>query len=165
MTMALSGSHGPLPFTKPEVVRTAAVRSAAADTCNVALADAAERYRTILDAHAEERAGRYWRAGVRYTAAATAVMAATCGRCGPGFQKVVDFPETMMRSGYGRPVPDDTLPSAAPEPLRADMVAALKERGFIRSPEVEAAFTSLPVPEELPDLIAAAARYAAVLSR
>ncbi|MGV9327256.1 hypothetical protein [Streptosporangium sandarakinum] len=60
---------------------------------------------------------------------------------------------------------DDTLPSAASELLRAGMSPVPKERGSIRSPEVGAAFAALPVPEELPVLIAAAARYAAILSR
>ncbi|MEU9835904.1 methyltransferase, FxLD system [Streptosporangium sp. NPDC048047] len=39
---------------------------------------------------------------------------------------------------------NDTLPSTAPELLRVGMVAALKERGFIRSAEVEAAFAAVP---------------------
>ncbi|MER5627883.1 hypothetical protein ABT061_43355 [Streptosporangium sp. NPDC002544] len=38
----------------------------------------------------------------------------------------------------------DTLPSATPDLLRADMVATLKERGSIRSPQVEAAFAAVP---------------------
>ncbi|MFD8563122.1 methyltransferase, FxLD system [Streptosporangium canum] len=38
----------------------------------------------------------------------------------------------------------DTLPSATPDLLRAVMVATLKERGSIRSPQVEAAFAAVP---------------------
>ncbi|MFI7048878.1 recombinase family protein [Streptosporangium sandarakinum] len=53
-----------------------------------------------------------------------------------------EFLETAVRSGYGRPVTDDTLPSTVPGLLRTGVVAALKERGWISSPEVEAAFAA-----------------------
>ncbi|MFF0250173.1 hypothetical protein [Streptosporangium sandarakinum] len=68
----------------------AAARNAAADAYNAALADAAERYRTVLDAHAEELAGMCRRECVRYAAAATAVVAATVAGADPAAAAEVD---------------------------------------------------------------------------
>ncbi|WP_433542036.1 hypothetical protein ACQP10_38435 (plasmid) [Streptosporangium sandarakinum] len=68
----------------------AAERNAAADAYNAALADAAERYRTVLDAHAEELAGMCRRECVRYAAAATAVVAATAAGADPAAAAEVD---------------------------------------------------------------------------
>ncbi|WP_346143562.1 methyltransferase, FxLD system [Nonomuraea recticatena] len=58
--------------------------------------------------------------------------------------RACQVPETVPERKYRWPMTTDTLPSESPERLRADMVATLTEQGYIRSPEVAAAFAKVP---------------------